>query len=158
MYAAVPTASWVSTGVFEAKGVNPNSKSRGRKPKAVDGVILLIRWHPLQLCSLQTYWLGLYSVTVSQVRGVVQNSKWTKIYHHPLLTVWQDENGHVYIFISTLPSIPFGLTIHELGLDPHSVLARLAVSSVSMMHGVDMQREVLDSGLSPLFLVVCSFC
>jgi hypothetical protein len=48
--AAVPTASWVSTGVYEAKGVNPDSKYGGRDPKAVDVVILLITWHPLQLC------------------------------------------------------------------------------------------------------------
>jgi hypothetical protein len=34
--AAVPTASWVSPGVYEAKGVNPDSKSGGRDPYAVD--------------------------------------------------------------------------------------------------------------------------
>jgi hypothetical protein len=35
-------AEWVSTGVYEAKGVNPYSTSGGRDPKAVGDLTLLI--------------------------------------------------------------------------------------------------------------------
>jgi hypothetical protein len=41
--------------------------------------------------------------------------------------------------------------IHALSLDPLRVLTRLAVSSFSNVHGVDVQREVLDSGLSSMY-------
>src|ERR1700729_2234346 len=71
--------SWVSTGAYEATGVNPDSKSGGRDSKAIDGLILFILWHPLQLCRLQTYWLCLSSGNSRPSREGV-SVKWAKHY------------------------------------------------------------------------------